>query len=267
MLTTTTLDQLTELGLSGMHRALSEQMESANARELPFEDRLAMLLGRELQERLNRKLQRNLKAAKLRVDACMEDLDFRRPRGLDRSSVLALASAQWATARQNILVVGPTGAGKTFLACALAQAAVRTGHTALYLRAPRLLDDLTLARGDGRLPRILAAWARVDVLVIDDLALRPLSPAAAADLLEVVEDRAGRRSTVVASQLPVHDWHAALGDPSLADAILDRLAHNAHRLTLSGDSMRRRKPQEDAEIPKRVNTTGRRGAHTAVEAR
>lgn len=153
-------------------------------------------------------------SAKLRVDACMEDLDFRRPRGLDRSSVLALASAQWVSARQNVLVVGPTGAKKTFLACALAHAAVRSGHTALYLRAPRLLDDLTVARGDGRLPRILAAWARVDVLVIDDLALRPLPPAAAADLLEVLEDRAGRRSTVVTSQLPIHDWHAALGDPS-----------------------------------------------------
>jgi DNA replication protein DnaC len=267
MLTTTTLGQLRELGLAGMHRALSEQMESAHARELPFDDRLGMLLDRELQDRYNRKLQRNLKAAKLRVDACMEDLDFRRPRGLDRAAVLALASAQWVAARQNVLVVGPTGAGKTFLACALAHAAVRAGHTALYLRAPRLLDDLTVARGDGRLPRILAAWARVDVLVIDDLALRPLSPAAAADLLEVIEDRAGRRSTVVASQLPIHDWHAALGDPSLADAILDRLAHNAHRLTLSGESMRRQKANDGTDTTERVSPAGKRAAQTAVEGR
>src|SRR5207245_1027947 len=143
------------------------------------------------------------RTAKLRTAACIEDIDFRVARGLDRSVILGLASAQWVTAHQNVLVVGPTGAGKTFLGCALAQSAVRAGHTALYVRAPRMLDDLALAHADGRFPRLMSSWARVDVLLIDDLALRPLTAAQAADLLEVIEDRTQRRSTIVTSQLPV----------------------------------------------------------------
>lgn len=239
MLTNPTLEALGALNLSGMARAFAEQCERADYQALTFEQRLGMLVDREVQDRDNRRLERHQKAAKLRVDASIEDLDFQRARGLDRALVLGLADASWVDAHRSVLIVGPTGAGKTYLACALAHAALRRGHTALYGRVPRLLGELALARLDGRLPRLLAAWARVDLLVLDDVGLQPLAPEQAADLLEVVEDRVGRRSTIVTSQLPVSHWHEALGEPTMADAILDRLVHNAHRLELRGESMRR----------------------------
>lgn len=239
MLTNATLDKLQALNLMGMARALAEQLERPDYQALTFEQRLGLLVDREAQDRDNRRLERYLRAAKLRLSASIEDLDFRRPRGLDRALVLSLADAQWVTAHRTVLVVGPTGAGKTYLACALAQAALRRGHRALYLRVPRLLEELGLARADGRLPRLLAAWAKLDLLVLDDLALRPLTPAQGADLLEVIEDRHELRATIVTSQLPVAHWHEALGDPTLADAILDRLVHHAYRLELRGDSYRR----------------------------
>ena len=201
MLTNATMDQLHDLSLTGMARALTEQMENAEYQALSFEERLGLLLDREIQDRFNRRLERNLRSAKLRATACIEDINFRKPRGLDRSMVMSLAAAQWVAAHQNLLIVGPTGIGKTFLGCALAHSAVRAGHTTLYLRAPRMFDELLIARGDGRWARMVAAWARIDVLLIDDLVLRPLTPAQAADLLEVIEDRTQRRSTIVTSQL------------------------------------------------------------------
>lgn len=239
MLTNQTLATLVELNLMGMHRALVEQLERPDYQELTFDERLGLLLDREAQDRRNRRLERNLRAAKLRSSASIEDLNFRHPRGLDRGVVLALADGRWVEGHQTILVTGPTGVGKTFVACALAQAAVRTGHTASYQRVPRLLEELTIAHSDGRWARLLTTLARVDVLLLDDLAIRPLTAAQASDLLEVIEDRAQRRATIVTSQLPWNAWHDALGDPTTADAILDRLAHNSRRIELRGESLRK----------------------------
>lgn len=251
MLTTPTLDKLRTLNLTGMARAFAEQMERADYQALSFEDRLGLMVDREAQDRDNRRLDRYLRTAKLRIGACVEDIDFRRSRGLDRSVVLSLAEADWVRGHRNVLIVGATGVGKTFVACALAHAAIRRGHNALYLRAPRLLSELALARADGRLPRLMTRWAKIDVLVIDDVALRPLTPEQAADLLEIVEDRYQLRSTIVTSQLPVSEWHDALGEPTIADAILDRLVHNAHRIELHGDSLRR--PDDVDERPEMPN--------------
>jgi DNA replication protein DnaC len=266
MLITPTVDKLHALGLGGMARALVEQLDSAEYRALSFEDRLGLLVDREAQDRANRRLERNLKTAKLRAAACVEDIDFHHPRGLERSVVLSLASAQWVASRHNLLITGPTGAGKTYTACALAHAAVRAGHTALYLRAARMLDELTIAHGDGRWARLMASWARIDVLLIDDLALRPLTAEQAADLLEVIEDRTQRRSTIVTSQLPVADWHDALGDPTVADAILDRLTHNAHRIELRGDSLRRPEAEMAPSAPTAPSGHGGRRDRAAENA-
>jgi DNA replication protein DnaC len=246
MLTTPTLDKLHALNLGGMARAFVEQQAQADYAALSFEERLGLLVDREAQDRDNRRLERNLRAARLRTSASIEDLDFHLPRGLDRALIRELAGAGWVANQRNVLVVGPTGVGKTFVACALAHAALRHDHRALYLRVPRLLDELVLARADGRLPRLMAAWARIDVLVLDDFGLQPLTAAQAADLLEVIEDRHGRRSTIVTSQLPVGHWHEALGEPTIADAILDRLVHAAYRIELRGDSLRRRDDQRAA---------------------
>ena len=239
LLTSPTVDNLYKLNLAGMARALADQRERPDYGDLPFEDRLGLLVDRELQDRENRRLYRYLRAAKLRANASVEDVDFRHPRGLDRGKLLDLAKARWVTAHQNVLILGPTGVGKTYLACALAHAAIRHGHSALYLRVPRMLSDIVTARADGRLRRSMTAWAKVDVLVLDDFALRPLATDQAADLLEVVEDRAQLRSTILTSQLPVNLWHQALGEPTVADAILDRVVHSAHRIELQGDSLRR----------------------------
>lgn len=239
MLTTPTIDGLHALRLAGMVRALLEQREHPDYDALGFEERLGMLVDRELTERQNRRLDRMLKAAHLRLSARIEDIDFSQPRGLERAAVLSLAESHWVGAHHSLVIVGATGLGKTYIGCALANAAVRRGYSALYLRGPRLHDEIALARADGRLPRLMATWARTDVLLVDDFLLRPLGPDQAADVLEVIEDRVGLRSTIVTSQLPVSLWHEALGEPTVADGILDRLLEAVHRIELSGESMRR----------------------------
>ena len=280
MLTSPTLDKLRDLNLMGMSRAYQEQMERADYQALPFDDRLGMLVDIEMQERENRRLFRYLKAARLRDQACIEDIDFHAPRGLNRALVLELTESRWVAAHQSVLVIGATGLGKTYIACALAEAAIRKAHTALYLRFPRMVDELAVARVDGRMPRLLAAWARIDVLVLDDFAMQPLSSQQSADLLEVIEDRSQRRATIVTSQMPVKQWHEALGDATIADAILDRLVHNAHRIELHGhESLRGSRtaragtpgqPESGSERRNQSGTGGaaeKRRATTPVEAR
>lgn len=251
MNTAATLEGLHTLRLPGMAGGLVEQREHPDYDALGFEERLAMLVDRELTERQNRRLERMLKAAKLRIAASVEGIDFRRPRGLERAQVLSLAEAHWVQSHHSIVVVGATGLGKTYLGCALANAAIRRGHSALYLRGPRLHDEIALARADGRLARLMSTWARTEVLVVDDFLLRPLAPDQAADVLEVIEDRVGLRSTIVTSQLPVIMWHEALGEPTVADGILDRLLEHVHRIELHGESLRRGKhtDPDGAETP------------------
>ena len=239
MLHHATIEGLHALKLPAMAAGLAEQAASAAHQALTFEERLGLLVDRELAERDNRRLTRYLKTAKLRTNAVIEDVDFRRHRGLDRPVLLGLAESGWVTNHHNVAVLGPTGIGKTFLACALANSAIRRGHTALYLRASRMLDELAVARLDGRFGRLTASWARIDVLVIDDFLLRPLTADQAADTLEVIEDRAGLRSTIITSQLPIPLWHEALSEPTIADAVLDRMLQNLHRIELEGESMRR----------------------------
>lgn len=249
MLVNATISKLEALGLSAVATGLADQLDQPGLwSELAFEDRLGLLADREADARDTRRLQRRLKTAKLRYPAAVEDIDFRTPRGLDRSVIASLAQAGWVTRGHNVLITGATGCGKSYIACALANAALRQGHTALYVRTPRLLEELARGRADGRYVRTLASLARVSLLVLDDFLLSPAPVEACRDLLEVIEDRAERRSTAVAAQLPVENWHAAMADPTLPEAVLDRLCAASHRIAMKGPSQRRRQPgPTDAE--------------------
>ena len=240
MLLEQTFIQLRELHLTGMAAALEEQQAVPDVQDLAFEDRLALLIERETTVREDRRLTRLLRQAKLRLPATIEDLDFRTPRGLDRSVILRLASSDWIRRHQVVLITGATGTGKTYLACALAQAACRQGLSSRYLRLTQLIEDMALARADGSYPKLMNRLQKTDLLAIDDYGLAPLNQTERRDLLEVIEDRTGRRATLVASQLPLEHWHDVIGDATFADAILDRLVHHAHRITLTGASMRRK---------------------------
>ena len=241
MLNTQTLDKLHELNFTGMIRALEEQDKDPEIAALSFEERLGLLIDRELSERESRRLQRRLSQAKLRQEACMEDVDSRAPRGLDKTLMATLATCAWIAQHLNVLITGPTGVGKSFIASALAHKACLEGYKALYVRLPRLLDEVRISRGDGSYAKRLRALAKIDLVVLDDWGLAKLTPDSQRDLLEVLDDRHGTRSTIVTSQLPVDQWHDAMPDPTLADAILDRLIHNAYRIELSGESMRKRR--------------------------
>jgi DNA replication protein DnaC len=245
MLTEPTKQKLRALHLPALVKAWTDQQQDPNLQGLSFDERLGLLVDAELLSRQNKRLQRNLRDAKLKVSqACLEDIDGHVARGLDKAQLRELASCRWVHEHQNVLITGPTGVGKTYLACALAQQLCRSGGRAAYRRALRLSQELTLARADGSYSQLLARLAKTDLLVIDDWGLAPLSSQDRQDLLEILEDRYGLRSTIVTSQLPVATWHDFLGEPTLADAILDRLLHNSHRLVLSGPS-RRKTPTEE----------------------
>lgn len=247
MLTHPTLEKLHAMKFTGMALALEEQLRTPDIAELDFNERLGLLVDREMTVRDDRRLKTRLRKARLPQSACIEDIDYRHRRGLDKSLMQSLIDGRWIRHRQNLLITGKTGVGKSWLASALAHKACRDGFSALYVRLPRLLGELEIARGDGRYARLLAAYARIDLLVLDDWGLTPLGDVHRRDLIEILEDRHGRRSTIVTSQLPVDSWHDYIGDPTLADAILDRLVHNAHRLALKGESMRKKNAALTAE--------------------
>lgn len=240
MLTHPTLDRLEQLRLVGMARALREQMNTPQMDGLDFLERLGLLVEREWTDKENRRLESRLRRASLREQATMEDLDYRGGRGLDRPLMNQLSSCDWIRRHHNVVITGPTGVGKSYLACALAHKACLYGYGARYHRLPRLLEDVAIARGDGRYLKLLKTLSKVDVMVIDDWGLTRLTEVQQRDLLELLDDRYGARSTIATSQLPVASWHEAMANPTLADAVMDRLVHNAYRIELRGDSMRRK---------------------------
>jgi DNA replication protein DnaC len=240
MLTQPIFDKLQQLRFYGMLNALEEHMQMPDIDKLVFEERLGLLLDREMTVREDRRLKTRLRKAKLRQNASVEDVDFRHPRKLDKTLFMGLADCRWLKEHNNVLLIGPTGVGKTYLSCALAQKACREGYSALYFRLPRLLHELSIAKADGRYDKLLAGIGRTDLLVLDDWGLDKFVKEQRHDLLEILEDRHGLRSTLITSQLPVKHWHEIIADPTLADAILDRLVHNAYKLVLDGESMRKK---------------------------
>jgi DNA replication protein DnaC len=240
MLINPILDKLRALGLEGMLKALEEQLNTPDAQDLAFEERLGLMVDRETTHRENRRLKTRLAKARLRHDACLEDIDYRQKRGMDKSLIMALASCRWIAEHHNLLISGPTGVGKSFVACALGHKACLEGCSVSYKRVPALLRELVAARGDGSYQKMIAAGSKTNLLILDDWGLEKLSREQSLDMLEVLEDRYGRGSTIVTAQVPVDQWHETISDPTLADAILDRLVHNAYKINLKGESMRKK---------------------------
>lgn len=241
MLNNPTIEKLQAMKFTGMLKGYLEQCDDPDCEALSFNERFGLLVDREAVERDCRRMQSRLRTAKLRLAAVVEDIDYRHPRGLDKRLMTALASGDWIRRHHNCIITGPTGAGKTYIACALGHKACREGFSVLYHRAPRLFQDLARAKGDGRYPRLMNALAKADLLILDDWGTALLTDEQRRDLFEIVEDRYERKSTLIAAQLPLDNWHDFIGDPTLADAILDRLVHNAHKIALKGDSMRKKK--------------------------
>ncbi|PIU26114.1 MAG: AAA family ATPase [Candidatus Aquicultor secundus] len=239
MLLEQTITKLNKMKMFGMAKEIARQTTIDEIAQLSFEERFSLLVDMEETSRENRRLKRLLAEAKLRENACIEDIDFRSSRGLDRSLVLSLASCSWIEKYLNVLLTGPTGAGKTFIACALGNAACRQGHSSFYIRAPRLFSELKIARADGSYVKLLNKLAKTKLLIIDDWGISPLSDSQRNDILEVIEDRYHVRSTIIISQIPIDKWHDVIGNPTIADAILDRITHNAYKINLKGESMRK----------------------------
>lgn len=234
-----TIDKLYSMKLNGMAEAFQEQLQLPDITELAFEERFGLLVDRQWTWREDRRMKRLLNNAKLKINACIEDIDYRTPRGLDKSVILRLAECGWITRAQNVIITGPTGVGKTYLACALANRACRMGYAAFYIRIPNLFQNLGVARGDGSYPKVMRKLLKAKVLILDDLGLSPMSAQERRDLLEVIEDRHAIASTIIAAQMPIETWHENIRDPTIADALLDRLVHNAHKINLKGESMRK----------------------------
>jgi len=234
-----TMEKLHQMRLAGMAAAIREQLDTPATSDLSFGERIAMMVDREWTLRENKRLARRLKAARLKLQASVENIDYRHPRRLEKSLVLTLSNCEWIKGHQNLIVTGPTGIGKSYIAEAFANKACREGYTALYYRSTRLFRELAVSRGDGSYSKLLSRLARTDLLIIDDWGLAPLTDAERRDFLEVMEDRHGSKSTLMTSQYPVSSWHDLIGEPTMADAILDRIIHNAHKITLKGESMRK----------------------------
>jgi len=239
MLSHPTHERLISLGLPGMAKAFEDQRRSPDIAALSFEERIGLMVDREAAERDSKRLSTRLKFAALRQNAVVEDVDLRTPRGIDRALFQRLVAGDWIDRAEGLLITGPTGVGKSWIACALGHKACRDNRSVLYHRMPRLFEALALARGDGRHARLLKSLARVELLILDDWGLAPLTGEQRRDLLEIVDDRHQRGSTIITSQVPVDHWHEVIADPTIADAVLDRLVHNAHRLDIRGDSMRK----------------------------
>ena len=244
-----TLEKLQQLKLTGMLHALQEQEAIPDVSAMPFEERLGLMVDRELTERGNRRMQTRLRMAKLKQGAALEDIDFKSTRGLDRSLIMKLAGCEWVANHLNVLITGATGVGKTWLACALAHKACREGYSSYYVRLTRLFQELDIGRADGRYAKMMRQLAKTDVLVMDDWGLAVLSDQHRRDLLEILDDRYNLRATIITSQLPIAHWHEAVGDPTLADAILDRVVHNSYKINISGNSMRKEREKLTTDRP------------------
>ena len=255
MLIEQTLHTLSQMRMHSFADALREQLNSDQYDALPFEERVGLLVDREFTDREARRLTRRLQQARFREQASVEAIEFDPPRGLDRATVQRIATCQWLKTHHNLIITGKTGVGKTFLACAFAHKACMNGYSAAYFRLPRLLTDLAVARADGSMCRLLTKLAKINVLILDDWGLSTLTDHERRDLLEVVEDRANRSSTIVASQIAVKEWHALIGEPTVADALLDRLVHNAHRIELEGESMRKTKAKSKRRLTEESPST------------